>query len=185
MRYLVAVLGIIAVVFLVIVIFFKGDNTKAPVQNAAKIMKLTDYADKNSMVSVTTIGTLVGEENRREIRVTVTPTERRLEVLSGYEEAVMSSQSFPNTQTAYANFLSALSDLGFTSSHKNTTDPRGVCPTGNRYIYDLSEGGDHLSNLWQVNCDIPGTFAGHGTTTRQLFQQQIPGYDKLVQGVKL
>ncbi len=185
MRYLIGVLGVVAVVFLVVVLFFGGNDTEIPVQGTTKIMKLTDYADKNSTVSLTTIGRMVGEEDRRAVRVIVSPNERRLEILNGYEESVASSQTFSNTPEAYSNFLSALSSLGFTSSRKVTADPRGVCPTGNRYIYDLSEDGNHLSNLWQVNCDIRGTFAGRGTTTRQLFQQQIPGYDTLVRGVKL
>ena len=184
MRYLLAVFGVMVVLFIVIMVFFRGDDT-APVQNNVKVLKLTDYADKNSTVSLTTIGRMVGEENRRAIRVTVTPNERKLELLTGYEETVGSSQTFSNTPDAYTNFLSALNALGFTTARKNTADPRGVCPTGNRYVYDLSQDGSHVSNLWQVSCDNSGTFAGRGATTRQLFQQQIPEYNKLVQSVKL
>ena len=149
-------------------------------------MKLVDYASHNSDVSMTTIGRLVGDESHREIRITVTPTERRLEILGGYDETVLNSTSYPNTQSAYENFLSALARQGFTSKKDSTiSDPRGVCPTGNRYIYDLSDGGSHVSNIWSSSCDKNGTFAGHGPTIRELFRQQIPDYTKQITGVTL
>lgn len=185
MRYVVSVIAIIAVLFVVIMLLVRGGDSNTSTQNSVKATKLIDYADKNSTVSVTTIGKMVGEEERRAIRVVVTPNERRLEVLTGYEEAVSSTQTFPNTREAYSNFLSALSNLGFLTSRKNTADQRGVCPTGNRYIYDLSQDGSHVSNLWQVSCDKAGTFAGTGATIRQLFQMQIPEYNDLIQDVKL
>jgi len=185
MRYILGVLGIILVLFLVITLIFRGGDSGTSVQNSAKIMKLTDYADKNSSVSLTTVGKMVGQEDRRAVRVVVTPNERRLEILSGYEETVMSSQTYANTPEAYTNFLSALNNLGFLNSRKVATDSRGVCPIGNRYIYDLSQDGNHLSNLWQTSCDSSGTFTGRGSNTRQLFQQQIPDYTKQIQSVKL
>lgn len=185
MRYILGVVSIIIVLFVVIMLLVKGNDSNSSTQNTVKVTKLVDYADKNSTVSLTTIGKMVGEEDRRAIRVVVTPTERRLEILTGYEEVVSSTQTFANTSEAYSNFLSALSNLGFLNSRKSTLDPRGVCPTGNRYIYDLSQDDNHVSNLWQVSCDKTGTFAGSGATTRQLFQQQIPDYSKQVQSVKL
>lgn len=185
MRYIIGVLGVILVIFLVVALVFgRGGNTTT--QSNKTIAQLVDYADKNSSVSLTTIGRMVGDEQRREIRVTVTPNERRLEILSGYNESVMSLQSYPNTQEAYSNFLSALGNNGFNKKRETTiTDPRGLCPTGQRYVYDLSQDGNHISNLWNSSCNDGSNFAGRGQTIRTLFKQQIPDYDKQISSVKL
>lgn len=185
MKYVLGVLGVVLASILIFVLFFTGGNDKPSTQSDIKVSKLVDYADKNATVSVTTVGKLVGQEDRRSVRISVSSNERRFEILSGYDEQVVSSQTFSNSQEAYTNFLSALSAQGFTSSRKSAVDPRGACPTGNRYIYDLSQDGDHVSNLWQASCDGQGTFNGRGATIRQLFQQQIPDYAKLIQTVKL
>jgi hypothetical protein len=185
MRYVLGVLAFILVIFLAVALIFGRGGDKTPVTNTT-VTKLVEYADRNSSVSLTTTGKLVGEESRQAVRVIVTPNERRLEILTGYEETVTSVQTYPNTQEAYSNFLSALATAGFEKSRKSTiTDPRGQCPTGNRYVYDLSQDGNHISNLWSTSCNKNGTFAGTGTTIRQLFQLQIPDYSKQITGVKL
>jgi hypothetical protein len=185
LRYVVGVLGVILVIFLLVALIFgRGGNTTT--QNNKTAPQLVDYADKNSSVSLTTVGRLVGNDERREIRVTVTPNERRLEILSGYDESVISLQTYPNTREAYSNFLSALATNGFTKKRSTSiTDPRGLCPTGNRYIYDLSEDGNHLSNLWNTSCNDGSNFAGRGSTVREIFKNQIPDYNKQTQSVHL
>ena len=184
MRYIIAAFAIIVVALLTVALIFGGNGKPAP--KNAKITQLVEYADKNSEVSPTTIGKLVGEESRRAIRITVTPSERRLEVLSGYDESVLSTQTYPNTEEAYTNFLSALGGQGFNRAKKTSvTDSRSVCPTGQRFVYDLTQDGNLVSNLWASSCDKIGTFAGSGSTIRQLFQQQIPDYSNQVKTVKL
>jgi hypothetical protein len=184
MRYIVGILGVILVIFLFVALFF-GRGNDSNTQNKA-VTQLVDYADKNSSVSLTSVGRLVGNDERREIRVTVTPNERRLEILSGYDESVMSLQTYANTQEAYSNFLSALAANGFTKKRDTSiTDPRGLCPTGNRYIYDLSQDGNHISNLWNTSCNDGSSFGGRASTIREIFKNQIPDYNKQTQSVKL
>lgn len=184
MRYIIGVLGFLLVIFLVVALIFgRGGNSNN--QNKT-ITQMVDYADKNSSVSLTTIGNLVGNDQRRAIRVTVTPNERRLEILSGYDETVSSLQTYPNTQEAYSNLLSALGNYGFNKKRATSiTDPRGLCPTGYRYVYDLSQDGDHISNLWNTSCNDGSNFAGKGPIIRQIFQAQIPDYEKQTESVHL
>ena len=185
MRYIVGVLGVILVIFLFVALII-GRGGDSNTQNKKAVAQLVDYADKNSSVSLTTIGKMVGNEDRRAVRVTVTPNERRFEILSGYDESVMSLQTYNNTQEAYSNFLSALGNYGFTKKRATSiTDPRGLCPTGQRYVYDLSQDGNHISNLWNTSCNDGSNFAGRGPTIRTLFKQQIPDYDKQTASVKL
>lgn len=184
MRYIIGVLGFILVIFLVVALIF-GRGSNSNTQNKT-VTQLVDYADKNSSVSLTTIGRLVGDDQRREIRVTVTPNERRLEILNGYDESVSSLQTYPNTREAYSNLLSALGHYGFTKKRSTViADPRGLCPTGNRYVYDLSEDGNHISNLWNTSCNDGSNFAGRGATIREIFKAQVPDYDKQTQSVHL
>lgn len=182
------VIGAISTILLLVLVFVfvvnRGDDQSST--NAPKILKLVDYAERDSSVSLHTDGRLVGEEDRRSIRVTVSANERRLEILSGYNGAVINSQSFPNTQEAYKAFLSGLSGQGFMNAKKtDVTDPQSVCTNGRHYYFTVLESGEKKSDLWSVSCDKTGTFNGSTKTVRDLFQRQIPEYDQLVQGVKL
>ena len=169
MKYIFGALGVIGIIILFVVFIVNGDDSNTPAQNAAETpMQLVDYAKKPSSVSVTSYGKLVGDTEYRSIRVTVSPNERRVEVLAGYNEAVVSSNTYQNTPLAYENFLSALSAQGFLrSKNTNITDERGACPTGNRYAYALRENGKDVSRLWIATCDGVGTFAGRSATDRK------------------
>lgn len=186
MRYILAVLGVIVLLFLIVVLLFNGGGDNASKETRLTSSQLIEFADKDSRVSVTTIGRLVGNESHNSIRIVVTPVERRLEILNSYSNNATRTETFPNTQEAYENFLAGLSGQGFLN-YKNTNvqDQRTVCPTGNRFNYDLSEGSETRSSLWAVSCNDTGTFAGRGPTVRQLFQAQIPDYSQLVTGVTL
>lgn len=186
MRYIFGVLGVILLLLLLVVFVFNrgGDNT--PADNKAKVSLLTDYADKDSNVSMTIWGKMVGDEEHNAIRINITATERTLEILNGYDENVVSTQTYPNTEDAYSAFLSALAGQGFLNSKKSSvTDRWSACPSGRHYIYDLSEDDEHVSNLWSVSCDNTGTFNGKGGMIRKLFQNQIPDYSKQVTAIKV
>lgn len=186
MKYIFGILGTIVALFVLVVFVFNTDDASTPQSNVEKVAQLTDYAEKNSNVSHTTIGKLVGTEERREIRIVVSPTERRLEIISGYDGDIISTQSYPNDKAAYQNFLSALGGQGFITSKKTSiSDQRSVCPTGTRYVYDVSENGNHVINLWSVSCNRDGTFNGRAGTIRTLFQAQIPEYNRQVVNIRL
>lgn len=187
MKYIFGVIGVLlalAVVFMLI--FSKSPDKSQTADTAVQSRTLSEYAATSSSVSFTTIGKLVGTENHRTVRITATPTERLLEVMSDYETTVLSSQSFPNTQAGYENFLAGLSGQGFLKSKKTTIDdPRSYCPTGQRYMYKLVEDDNTISDLWGSSCDKSGSFAGRPSTVRELFTRQIPDYNKLVNNVRL
>lgn len=185
MKYIIGVFGAILLLILVFVLLFNsGGNDQTP--TATETVQLADYASKNSTVTHTTVGSVVGQESQRSIRIVVTPSERRLEILGDFEQTVISSQTFANSAVAYEAFLSAIDGQGFTRSKETAIqDPRTVCPTGQRFVYDLTEDGDAVSNLWSVSCDKSGSFDGRASVVLQLFQDQIPDYDNLVQDVEL
>lgn len=182
---MIGVLGVIAVILLFFV-FVIGPKSDKPKNNTQEPLKLSSIADKNSSVSMTTYGNLVGDDTRRAIKLTITPRERRLEVLDGYEKTIGSVQVFDNNQEAYINFLQGLEVAGFTNTRKSSiSDPRGLCPTGNRFSYIATIDGEDKQDLWSVSCDSSGTFAGRASTVQQLFRSQFTNYDSLVQDVRL
>jgi hypothetical protein len=133
-------------------------------------------------------GKLVGEEDRRAVRVTVSDSERVVEVLGGYEEKVIKSKKYSNTRAAFETFLLALDRIGFGRQRSNVRikDERGACPLGNRYIYELNSGGKQELRTWSDNClGAEGTFGGSTSQARQIFKNQISDYDKFIQDVEL
>lgn len=185
MKYVLSVLAVILLIVIALVfVFNRGDDTATSEDD--RTIALINYASTNSSVSHTTFGRLVGEEERRAVRIIVTPTERRLEILSGYDENVISGQTYQNTQTAYENFLSALNTAGFLRTKETTIqDERGICPTGNRYEYILRDSSEIKHNTWSSSCNSNGTFAGTASSVRRLFQEQIPEFQVLTRDVDL
>lgn len=189
MRYILGVIAIIFVAFLAVwLVFVRTPSTnQAPAQSVQGSGKMTSYSNQGAVVSLTTRGRLVGETERRAVRVSVSPTERRVEILEGYNETVVRTQTYANTQAGYDNFLHAMDLNGFSRTKKPAvTDERGVCPSGNQYIYDVSVGGSRPVHSWSTSCTVAeGTFAGVASTIRALFQAQIPDYNAQVSSVRL
>jgi hypothetical protein len=186
-RYFVGVgIVILLLLFVVVFVFRRDSGPTDPATDTERTAQLIDYADKSSEVSLTTVGKVVGDDLHRSIRITVSANERRIEIVGGYEQRILSSQTYANNRAAYETFLSALGGQGFTLSKKtNITDQRSVCPTGLHYQYRLRENAEEKSNLWSVSCDKSGNFNGRASTIRQLFQRQITDYNQQIRGVTL
>ncbi len=169
-------------------VFVVGRVRKATTPtNVPKTVHPADYVDNaSSKVSWTQQGRLVGNDLRRSVKITVTPTERRVDLLDGYDQKITKTTIFTNDKVGYTSFLLALENLNFGRERKVTQpDERGVCPLGQRYIYELHDGGTQKIRLWSDSCvAAEGTYAGSATTTRQLFKAQITGYEKFISGVK-
>lgn len=191
MRYGIAAL-VIAFLFIIGAVVVIGRGNRVATSNNApssRITKLADYAGSDSAsVSLTTQGKLVGEDQRKAIRITVTKSKRVVEVLDGYEQRVLKSTEQPNTAESFANFTRALDRQNF-GKERNvpTPDDRGMCPLGNRYIYRLTDGATEIMRTWSTSCSkAEGPFAGtNPSLIRQLFSLQITDYNKFTSGVKL
>lgn len=178
-----AVLGIIFVVILAIVLISHGGGPK----QGPRPVVVSDQNREGTSVQFTNQGRLVGEDKRRAIRIVVSQNERRLEILTGYEEAVERAQVYPNTPAAYENFLIALDKAGFDNKRVvSDDDERGSCPLGYTYIYQLKDFSQELIRTWSTSCSArTGTFSGNPATIRTLFQLQIPDYATQTQNVDL
>lgn len=183
--------GIILIVL--IIVFARRDDTpqngsKQPAQSQTKSSRLKDAKATGSSVTYTTRGSVVGEDRYRAIRITINASTRTVEILSGYNEQVIKSQSYANTQAAYDAFLEALEGANMTSTQasREGLDEGSACPLGLLYEFKATVPGKEDFRSWATSCSrADGTFAGDLSLTRSLFQKQIPDYDDFVRGVRL
>ncbi len=190
MRYLVGLvmLILIAIVAMILLLGGNGGKNSATTPSSTPNPVLTDYIDAESSVSMLVDGKINSEDAHRSIKITVSATNRTVDVIKGYDGTVEKTASYGNTPEAYDAFMRAVANAGFMTKLKNPTqtDDRGVCATGKRYIYSLLDKGVEVSRLWGTSCSVKiGTFAGNGPLTRSLFQAQIPDYNKFVSGITL
>lgn len=182
-----------AIFFLLVFVFVKiffggGDKPKPnPTPSAPIVKPLPEYADSFATVSMTIDGQINGEDKHRGIRITVDRFQRKVEILGGYNQNILSESKFENNETAYDIFLRALRNNGFTSKRPNvSTDERGQCSLGTRTIFELRDSGDTLSKAWTTSCGSKtGNLAGNSSSMRTLFQRQITDYNKLTADVDL
>lgn len=182
MRFFLTIFFVVAVVILTIFLITRGVHKIVnPPPN------LNNYNNSVSSVSQTTIGAVVGEENRAGIQIVISQSTRTINILSGYEETVTNTNTTANTPAAYQVFLQAIQQAGFTSNRViNPTNMFAVCPLGSTYQYALTDSGKTVSNLWSTSCgSLQGNFIGNGPLITQLFQLQIPNYSTFVRNVNL
>lgn len=150
-------------------------------------ISLLSYIDSDAKVRLTVEGPVTANENHNSIVITVSRGNRVLEGLRTYDATSEIYQDYSNNQTAFDDFMRALQTAGFAKPLKSadtSQTEQGVCPTGQRYIYELiDDDGKTISRLWSSSCG-QGTLGGSGSTIRPLFQDQIPDYTKLTSGFR-
>lgn len=183
MKYVLGIVGIFFVLIIAIVLIFGGGDGPT---NREKLI-ISEQAREGVSAVLTTEGQLVGENQRRAIRIIINQNERRLEVLTGYGQAVEQSSTFPNTTAAFEFFLAGLEKAGFDNKRPTSIkDERGICPLGRIYHYELREYSQELLGSWNTSCSSKiGNFDGRGRLIRTLFQSQFDNYSELTRDVSL
>jgi hypothetical protein len=185
MKYVLAVFGVI-VVFVLAIILITGNSSTQPAQTGAKKIALADYIDRDSALVFTQQGKIVGDQDYRSVRISINRIDRRVDVMQGYDNVVIKSQTFANTSAGYNTFVKALDLAGYTRQRTSKFNNEvGVCPLGNRFIYQLTVDGKDVQRTWSTSCGLQGTFGGNIVTVHSLFRSQIPGYNSFVSGVSL
>jgi len=189
-RNLVIFMAILFVLLFLVVKIFGGHPKKQPVGPAAPVVKpLPEYSDTYAEVSYTTDGHIVGEDQKRAIKITVDQFQRKVDILGGYENNVIEEHTFANNQTSYEVFLKAINNEGFLvkrTNSKSPANPEGQCPLGTRTILELNDSGDQLSRLWASSCGTNvGNSGGNVSALQILFQRQITDYNKIISNSKV
>lgn len=182
MKYVMSILAVLLLAIcsvLIVTSIFDSKSKSTVSKKATTQFSLIDYIDKDSAVSVTTGGPIVGEDQYKSIRVTISKQVRTVDVLVGYEMSVQKTTSLANTPAAYDVFLRSLNRAGFANAKTaSVNDERGLCPLGSRYSYELKEGSKSVFRTWATTCGRFFTFNGNGPLVQTLFQAQITDYSR-------
>ncbi len=188
-RRLIAIfVTIIVVIFGTIMIFSIdwGGSKKEKEQEKTAIV-LTDYAQSNATVSLYMRGNVNSDKEHQDLRITVGRDESKAELINGYQNNVIKTESTANNPNSYRTFLSALLNSGITKTQQapKGVDTEGACPTGDLYRFSFADFPDPSpSDTWATSCGKKvGTFAGNLASVKSLFINQIPEdqYDSLTE----
>jgi hypothetical protein len=188
--------NLVIILFIVIVVigfisvgisFFRGGSDSEIVPRQ---VDLSNYLDESNTTAIYTVeGSIKAREEYREIRISISPTSRKLEIIQGYQGRVIESKRFPNDAEAYKEFLLALKTMGFTNKDFNADleKPAGICPLGTRNIYEFQERGRAIYSAWATtDCDEKDqSFEGSEKGVEELFEMQIPEYSDLTRDTSL
>jgi len=168
-------LGILVIVIILIVRIFSGGDsgsTSAPID-------LGQYENTSASATLVVEGPTVLDQDRNEVRITVSGTQNTLEVIKGYQGQVVDSRTYASNSNAFGAFLQALKHFNFSSGNsEDKTDYRGFCPDGSRYLYSFNDDSNkELFKYWSTSCGGQGTFEGNAGPVRQLFIRQVDQND--------
>lgn len=157
------------------------DNQKQPVTQQVALSKTQQGQKDSSTFKHTVHSQVVGDEKYRGIRISVSPTSRTIELLQGYNDQVIKTETLTNNQEAYDSFAEALQGVGFSNTQpvpKGITEDN-VCPLGQHYSYEIYGTSQSNMRTWSTSCSgKDGDFAGKADMVRSLFRKQIPDYEK-------
>jgi len=184
MRYLFGLLITIGLLILLIILIISRGNAKHAPSTAPK--PLSSYSTTDVEARLIVGGPITSQQTHQQIEITVGQDEVTYVQINGYNGQIANSQSYPNTQNSYYNFLRALEVANFTLGNhdKNLANNTGYCPLSNRYNYQLVEGSTLLQNLWSTSCGTR-TYNGNASLTQQLFKNQVPNFDTLAQNLTI
>jgi len=182
-RYFIAFFVALGLLFLVIFLLFHSGTNKPKTPTTRS---LVSYATTDAQVSLSIDGPVNADQSHQQVLVTVNSQDVTFEQLQGYDGSVVYSQSFANTENAYAAFLQALAHAGFALGNNSPTakDERGYCPLGERYVFQLQQDSQTLERYWTTSCGGKlKTYLGFQALTIELFQNQVPNYRGLTKTV--
>lgn len=163
-----------------------GDDSNKP-QETSEVQKNNTLSKDAKKVTYTVYGEVVAEEDRRAIRITITNSERKVEVLKGYDQSIIKSQVLSNKESAFDSFLLALETAKYSTRDTAVkNDEREVCPLGNIYAYEADYDDNSSFRSWYATCDgVKASFRGNRSMVDTLFKAQIPEYNAFVNDVSL
>jgi len=176
MKYFFGFLAAIGLIVAVLILVLRGFGGHADTKNQ---INLLDYTTSDTVMRLTVDGPINAQSEHQSYRITVGREQSNIEMLSGYDNRVVSSESLDNTEESYANFLRALQLLNYTKGNVDPakSDERGSCADGSRYVYEIISHNQHVQRFWSTSCG-GGTFSGNASKVRNLFARQIPDFGR-------
>lgn len=172
-------IGVVAFLVIISIAIFKIDwGGSKPIREAVSPINIADYADTDVRVRMSTRSTIINDEEHESLQITVGRDQTVGELKTGYQGNVIRTEQTSNNPTSYRAFLSALNNLSFTNSKLPPPGVQydGACPNGRRYTFEFLDAGPAAPrSLWATSCGRKvGTFDGNLTSTKNLFNAQLP-----------
>lgn len=169
-------------------VIFSGGSVADPSQvDTSRESLLNTASDHN--VRMTVRGPIVADEDFRSYRVTINATSRSLVTYSGYLDETIGSKRLNNNNKAYEQFVHALDKANLvkgTPYNDERDDTRGICATGRVYEFEVRDSDGAVKRLWTSTCrGSKGTFVGSVEQVSNLFLEQIPDNDELLDKIDL
>src|SRR5665213_1443193 len=177
MRIFVTFLIAIGLIVLVFILILKGFGSGSKNQVLPK--PITSYATTNAIAELTLDGPVNYNGKHLSVQINIDQYQTQINIIQGYQGQVTNTQAYPNNQNAYAVFLRSIGTEGFMNGNPDSTitDDRGICPFGNRYVYQLVDGSQTIERYWSTSCGSQGSFKGNSVAVNSLFKAQIPNYN--------
>lgn len=167
---------------------FGNGTTSTPAQIDTSQQTLLNTSLSHA-VRMTVRGPIVADEDFRSYQITVSPTSRSLVTYSGYLDQVIDSKQLGNNTEAYTQFVYALNRANMIDGTVLTGDKddmRGVCATGQVYMFETLDNGTTAKDLWTSTCSgSKGSFKASVPQVQSLFLQQIPDNGTLLGSIGL
>jgi len=165
------------IILLVIMLFSGGDSPKTTTPTGKP---LDSYANTDAELRMTIDGPVNANEDHRQIQIIVDRDHTAVNVFKGYDQDVIQTQSFANSENGFSAFLHSLALLNFNKGESSTKAGEvGHCATGRRYVFELVEGSRTIERYWATSCNGPHTYQGNLQMTVELFERQIPNYNDI------
>jgi hypothetical protein len=150
---------------------------------APKVDYAADYASSGSFVRMTKIGPVKSEEDHREMIITVSSGQRKIETIKGYLGTPIKTQTFVNNTAAYQSLLTQLTNDGFftvkTLKAGQKQDEAKTCTDGSRYKLELVNGKDTVLTNWGSTCGRGSLLSTSASRIEEDFTRQIPGFSEI------
>ena len=133
-------------------------------------------------------GPINANQDHYQLQMTVGQNQSSLILYNGYQGQVAKSYTYANNSASYGEFLRALDLAGFTQGNTSKTadnDPRGFCPEGERYTFEIVNGSQDIQRFWATSCGGQGTFNGNVVTVKNLFMAQMPDFENIISNTDL
>lgn len=185
---LIIIVAIVVLVSLMRAILFppKAD-VESPVVDITQQALLDTSSDRG--VRLVVRGPIVADENFHSYRITVTPSERRLQTFTGYLNEQVKEIKLGNNTRAYEEFVHALNLANMTEGTQfegDANDTRGICATGRVSEFSLLHEGASVEMLWTSTCrGSVGSLEASVTQLTNLFINQIPNANSVIREVSL
>lgn len=175
--FILITIGLLWLAILLLTNVFSSNRSSQVTKQQETRQKLSAFANTDAVVEMKIDGPIVSNEEHRALKISVSRSQSQVQMISGYQDNAIKQETVANNQASFEEFLKALEQTGFylPTLTEVKIDEAGVCPTGNRYVYSVTEGGKEVHRAWTTNCgEGGGNFAGSHRSTKQLFVNQIP-----------